>query len=73
MFKALPFKCSSPVVSDGQGSIAASFQLAEPYGTVRMDCERVADVTNVEFATYGNIRGRAMAAGMAKAIKRRIE
>ncbi|MCA1704055.1 MAG: hypothetical protein LC808_12645, partial [Actinobacteria bacterium] len=66
--KPFPFKCEAPQFSGDRASISASFQIAEPYGVVRMECERRGSVTLVDFFTDGNIRGRLTANSMAKSI-----
>ena len=66
--KPFPFRCETPQISGEMAIVTASFQIAEPYGSVRMQCERRDSVTVVHFFTAGNIRGRVTANSMAKRI-----
>lgn len=62
-----PFRCDAPQVTDARASISAAFQLAEPYGMLRMRCEKLdKSPTQVFFSTDGNIRGRMVANSLAK-------
>ena len=70
--KAFPFRCGSPQISGDRASISASFQIAEPYGTVKMECQRQGDVTLIEFSANGNIRGTITANSMAKYISSKL-
>jgi hypothetical protein len=70
--KVFPFQCEPPQISGTSASIAATFQIAEPYGMVRMQCERRDGVTYVQFVTDGNLRGRITANSMAKNIASRL-
>jgi hypothetical protein len=67
-----PFKCEPPKISGNAASIVASFRIAEPYGMVKMQCERRDGVTHVEFLTDGNLRGRITANSMAKNIASKL-
>lgn len=53
-------------------SISASFHIAEPYGVVRMQCERRGNATLVDFFTVGNLRGKITANSMAKSIASKL-
>jgi hypothetical protein len=66
--KMFPFRCDTPQITDNMAVVAATFQIAEPYGSVRMQCERRDGVTHVDFFTDGNIRGKVAANSMVKAI-----
>lgn len=66
--KPFPFKCEAATLQGDRSSIIASFRIAEPYGRVRMECERIDGVTFVDFFIDGNIRGRITAQSMAKNI-----
>ena len=68
--RMFPFKCERPQINGDSASIAASFKLAQPYGSVVMHCERVDDLTRIVLSTEGNMRGRVTAKSMAKAIAR---
>jgi hypothetical protein len=70
--KAFPFKCESPKSIPGGQAIAASFQIAEPYGVIRMECSDQGGETRVVFFTDGNIRGRLTANSMAKHIAAKL-
>lgn len=70
--KTFPFKSEPPQIADGRAAISARFQIAEPYGTISMQCERRDGVTVVDFFTEGNLRGRAIAKSMAKNIASKL-
>lgn len=70
--KAFPFKCEAPKAIPGGQAITAAFQIAEPYGMVRMECIGSDGATRVAFFTDGNIRGRITANSMAKHIASRL-
>lgn len=66
--KPFPFRCHAPEFSGDWATISASFQFAEPYGVVKMRCEKRVGGTLVTFLTDGNIRGKITAYSMAKHI-----
>lgn len=70
--RMFPFKCDAPQTSGNTASIVASFQIAEPYGMVKMQCARRDGVTHVQFLTDGNLRGKITANSMAKNIASRL-
>jgi len=70
--KPFPFKAEAPQISENLASISASFQIAEPYGTVTMQCERRDGATLVDFFTDGNMRGKITANSMAKNIAEKL-
>lgn len=70
--RIFPFQCSEPSFSGDHASISASFQIGEPYGMLRMQCERRDGTTIVDFVTDGNIRGKITANSMAKNVASKL-
>ncbi len=70
--KPFPFRSDASQVSATRATISARFQIAEPYGMVRMQCERRDGVTLVDFFVDGNIRGKMTANSMAKHIASKL-